>query len=241
MMDRIKFAVEMANELNKANFSTVTPVMVEDVTAFATGGISCGSANMLADVYCSATKTQYSVKSYKDVNVKYNMEGSKEEENYTSFIIERRIAGISNPNGDPFEVMKDVLSDIHHNEEKSKKYYNAESTSTLLVGYTDDEDYFYFRISEYDYVYDEPENVEVKYFTTASTNFNVHEGNRSSIVGYDCENTQVYKWIHPNAQSYTRCLLKKYDLRKTDSYYFKIKKQGYVRPTDSELMGMIFL
>lgn len=240
MMDRIKFAVEMANELNKANFGALTPLMVEDVTAAATQGVSCGSANMLADVYCSTTKMQYSVKSYKDSNVKKNMEGS-DELDYTSYIIERRIAGVSNPNGDPVDVMREILADIYHNEERSKNYYGAETTTTLLVGHTEDEEYFYFRVSEFDYTYSEPVDVEVKYFTERSSNFMVHEGNRTEIIGYNEDNVPVYKWVHPNTQTFTRCLLKKYDLRNADSYYFKVKKQHYNRPSDDILMGMIFI
>ena len=66
MIDRIKFATEMANELNMSNFQTLTSVMAEYATAGSVDGVQCGQANMLADVFSALNSTQYSVKTYKD-------------------------------------------------------------------------------------------------------------------------------------------------------------------------------
>lgn len=242
MIDRIKFATEMANELNMANFKSLTSIMAEYATAGAVDGVQCGQANMLADVFSTLNSTQYSVKTYKDDFVALYMNGDvQEERRYTDPIIERRVAGVSDPNGDPVQVLREVLQDIYDNEAKSKEHYGIDNTETILVGYSEDENYFYFRLTEMPYVYEEPTMVEVKYFTERSKNFNKHDGNRTSIVGYNDEGIQVYEWVHPNNQTYTRCLKKRYCLVDADSFYFKIQKQHYTRPDDSVLMGMVML
>lgn len=242
MIDRIKFATEMANELNMANFKSLTSVMAEYATAGAVDGVQCGQANMLADVYSTLNSTQYSVKTYKDDFVSLFMNGVvQEERRYTDPIIERRVSGVSNPNGDPVQVLKEVLQDITDNENKSKEHYGISNTETVLVGYSEDDLYYYFRLTEMPYIYDEPAMVEVKYFTERSKNYNKHDGNRTSIIGYNEEGIQVYEWVHPNNQTYTRCLKKRYCLEDADSFYFKITKQQYTRPDDSTLMGMIML
>lgn len=242
MIDRIKFATEMANELNMANFKSLTSIMAEYATAGAVDGVQCGQANMLADVFSTLNSTQYSVKTYKDDFVALYMNGEvQEERRYTDPIIERRVAGVSDPNGDPVQVLREVLQDIYDNETKSKEHYRIDNTETILVGYSEDEDYFYFRLTEMPYVYEEPAMVEVKYFTERSKNFNKHEGNRTSIIGYNDEGVQIYEWVHPNNQTYTRCLKKRYCLVDADSFYFKIQKQQYTRPDDSVLMSMIML
>lgn len=242
MIDRIKFAIEMANELNMSNFQTLTSVMAEYATAGSVDGIQCGQANMLADVYSTINSTQYSVKTYKDEFVGLYMNGKiTEERRYTDPIIERRVAGVTDPNGDPTQVLKEVLQDIYQNENNSKEHYNVNSTETILLGYSEDIDFYYFRLTEMPYEYNEPAMVEVKYFTERSKNFNRHEGNRTSIIGYNDEGIQIYEWVHPNNQTYTRCLKKRYCLEEADSFYFKIKKQSYLRPDDSELMDMVKL
>lgn len=242
MIDRIKFATEMANELNMANFKSLTSIMAEYATAGAVDGVQCGQANMLADVFSTLNSTQYSVKTYKDDFVALYMNGDvQEERRYTDPIIERRVAGVSDPNGEPVQVLREVLQDIYENEAKSKDHYGIENTETILVGYSEDEKYFYFRLTEMPYVYEEPAMVEVKYFTERSKNFNKHDGNRTSIVGYNDEGIQIYEWVHPNNQTYTRCLKKRYCLVDADSFYFKIEKQHYTRPDDSVLMSMVML
>ena len=242
MIDRIKFATEMANELNMSNFQTLTSVMAEYATAGSVDGVQCGQANMLADVFSTLNSTQYSVKTYKDDFVGHFMNGVvHEERRYTDPIIERRISGVTNPNGDPVEVLREVLQDVKDNESKSLEHYGVSTTETILVGYSEDESHYYFRLTEMPYVYEEPTMVEVKYFTERSKNFNRHEGNRTSIVGYNDEGIQVYEWVHPNNSTYTRCLKKRYCLEDADSFYFKIAKQSYSRPDDSVLMGMVQL
>ena len=242
MIDRIKFATEMANELNMSNFQTLTSVMAEYASAGSVSGVQCGQANMLADVYSAVQSTQYSVKTYKDEFVGLYMNGDvQEERRYTDPIIERRVAGVTDPNGDPVQVLREVLEDIKDNENKSLLHYGITSTETILLGYSEDDSYYYFRLTEMPYVYDEPTMVEVKYFTERSKNFNRHEGNRTSIVGYNDEGIQVYEWVHPNNQTYTRCLKKRYCLVDADSFYFKIAKQQYTRPEESVLMGMVEL
>lgn len=242
MIDRIKFATEMANELNMANFKSLTSIMAEYATAGAVDGVQCGQANMLADVFSTLNSTQYSVKTYKDDFVALYMNGVvQEERRYTDPIIERRVAGVSDPNGEPVQVLREVLQDIYENEAKSKDHYGITNTETILVGYSEDDQYFYFRLTEMSYVYDEPAMVEVKYFTERSKNFNKHDGNRTSIVGYNDEGIQIYEWVHPNNSTYTRCLKKRYCLEDADSFYFKIEKQQYTRPDDSVLMSMVLL
>lgn len=242
MIDRIKFATEMANELNMANFKSLTSIMAEYATAGAVDGVQCGQANMLADVFSTLNSTQYSVKTYKDDFVALYMNGVvQEERRYTDPIIERRVAGVSDPNGEPVQVLREVLQDIYENEAKSKDHYGITNTETILVGYSEDDQYFYFRLTEMPYVYDEPAMVEVKYFTERSKNFNKHDGNRTSIVGYNEEGIQIYEWVHPNNSTYTRCLKKRYCLEDADSFYFKIEKQQYTRPDDSVLMSMVLL
>lgn len=242
MLDRIKFATEMANELNMANFKSLTSVMAENATAYAVNGIQCGQANMLADVFSTVNNAQYSVKTYKDDLVSLYMNDIvNEDRTYTEPIIERRVAGVTDPNGDPVYVIREVLNNIKDNERKSLMHYGISSTETILVGYSEDESYYYFRLTEIPYNYDEPTIVEVKYFTERSKNFNIHEGNRASIIGYNNEGIQIYTWIHPNNQTYTRCLKKRYCLEDADSFYFKIEKQPYSRPDNSVLMSMIYI
>lgn len=242
MIDRIKFTTEMANELNMSNFQTLTSVMAEYATAYSVDGVQCGQANMLADVYSTLQSTQYSVKTYKDDFVRLYMNGEvQEERRYTDPIIERRVAGVSNPNGEAFEVLQEVLLDIKDNEERSKVHYSVANTETILLGYSEDEQFYYFRLTEFPYEYEEPAIAEVKYFTERSKNFNRHEGNRTSIIGYNEEGIQIYEWVHPNNSTYTRCLKKRYCLVDADSFYFKIQKQSYSRPDDSELMNMVFV
>lgn len=242
MIDRIKFATEMANELNMSNFQTLTSVMAEYATAGAVDGVQCGQANMLADVFSTLNSTQYSVKTYRDDFVSLYMNGvHSEERKYTDPIIERRVSGVSDPNGNPEMVLHEVLQDIKENELKSKEHYGISNTETVLLGYSEDSDYYYFRLTEVPYEYEEPAIVEVKYFTERSKNFNKHVGNRASIVGYNSEGIQIYEWVHPNNQTYTRCLKKRYSLEDADSFYFKIQKQSYSRPDNSVLMGMVQL
>lgn len=242
MLDRIKFAQELANELNMASFQALNPIMAEYATAAASSGVQCGQANLLADVYSEVQGIQYSVKSYKDKFVGMYMKGEVEEERrFTDFIIERRVSGVSNPNAEPDLVLKEVLQDIIENEQKSKDKYNVHTTETVLLGYSEDEQYYYFRLTEVPYVYDFPTSVSEKTFTERSKNFHKHEGNRRSIDGYNEDGVQVYEWVHPNNSTYTRCLKKRYDLQDADSFYFKIEKQKYQRPDESTLMGMVSL
>lgn len=240
MIDRIKFAQELANELNMASFQTLTPVMAEYATAGATAGIQCGGANLLADVYSTLQSTQYSVKTYKDKFVGLYMNGEvTEERRYTDFIIERRVSGVSNPNAEPYVVLQEVLQDIIENEKRSKERYNVSSTETVLLGYSEDSEYFYFRLTEVPYEYKMVDTVTAKTFTERSKNYMKHDGNRCSVDGYDENGMHIYEWVHPNNQTYTRCLKKRYDLQDADSFYFKIKKQQYQRPDDKVLLGMI--
>lgn len=241
MLDRIKFAQEMANELNMASFRTLTPVMAEYATAAATSGVQCGQANMLADVYSTVQNTQYSVKTYKDKFVSLFMNGDvQDERRYTDFIIERRVSGVGNPNAEPSIVFGEVIQDIMDNEARSLAHYGIGNTETVLVGYDEDESYFYFRLTEVPYEYSMPHSVSEKGFTEKSKNFLKHEGNRRSVDGYSEDGTHIYEWVHPNNQTYTRCLKKRYDLQDADSFYFKIEKQSYKRPEDTELLGMIY-
>lgn len=242
MIDRIKFAAEIANELNKASFQTLTPVMAEYACAGAVEGVQCGQANLLADVYSSIQSTQYSVKTYKDKSVAKYINGDESAEpKYTEQIIERRVAGVSDPNGDPFIVMQEVLEDIYSNEERSKQHYGVENTETILLGFYEDDYSFYFRLTEVDFMYETPSVVDVKYFTERSKNFHKHDGNRTSIGGYSEDGTMIYEWVHPNNQYNTRCLKKRYLLEDGDSFYFKIDKQSYVRPDEAVLLGMVNL
>lgn len=242
MIDRIKFAIELANELNIANFKYLSPVMAEHATAAGVSGVQCGQENMLADVYSEVTNTQYSVKTYKDDFVKFFMkEEIAEDRRNTDYIIERRISGVYNPNDDSDIVMKEVLNDIHQNEKRSLEHYNVENTKTVLLGYSEDDVYFYFRLTEVDYEYPEPYSTGVKEFTTNSKNYQKFPGNRSSIVGFDSTGKCMYEWVHPNNQTYTRCLKKKYNLEDADSWHFKIEKQKYTRPDNNTLMGMIII
>lgn len=234
MLDRIKFVMELANELNKASFSSVNSIMAEYACAAATNGVQCGGANMLADVYSTETNHQYSVKTYRDRNI------LGELPQYTDFIIERRIAGVQNPDDEPSKVLKEVLQDISSNAEESSKHYNVQNTSTVLLGYHEDDKYFYFRLNEYDYVYPEPERVVSKEFTSKSKNYKKHQSNRSSVQGY-VDGVCVYEWIHPNNQTFTRCLKKRYKLEESDTFTFKIKKQEYTRPSNEVLQSMIEL
>lgn len=240
MLDRIKFVQELANELNMANFMAVTPIMAENATAGATGGVQCGQANMLADVYSPSQSKQFSVKTYKDTSVsKYMNDETQSEPAYTDFIIERRVSGVGDPNAAPDVVFTDVLSDIYQNEARSLEHYGVQSTETILLGYNEDDDFYYFRLSEVPFQYDAPALSVEKTFTAKSKNYLKHEGNRSSVEGYNSDGALVYQWVHPNNQTYTRCLKKRYDLRDADSMYFKIKKQTYTRPDDSVLLGMV--
>ena len=241
MIDNIKFATEMANQLNIANFHMLTSVMAEHAAAYSSSGIQCGQANMLADVYSEVQSKQYSVKTYKDKFVSlYMNEDISEDRKFTDFIIERRISGVSDPNAASDIVFDEVLKDIYENELKSKNHYNVRETNTVLVGYDEDDQYFYFRITEVPFEYKKPSTTSVKEFTEKSKNFKKHEGNRCSINGYDENGVHVYEWVSPNCQTYTRCLKKRYNLEDNESFYFKVKKQGYTRPEDSELMGMVY-
>lgn len=240
MLDRIKFAQELANELNMSNFQTLTPIMAENATAGAVDGVQCGQANMLADVYSPLQGKQFSVKTYKDKFVGMYINGAEHcEPQYTDFIIERRISGVGDPNAEPVDVFDEVLNDIHHNESRSLIHYGMDSTDTVLLGYSEDDEYFYFRLTEMPYVYERPSSVSEKNFTARSKNFQKHKGNRCGIEGYNDEGVLVYEWVHPNNQAYTRCLKKRYKLEDADSMYFKIKKQKYTRPEDTVLLDMI--
>ena len=176
MIDRIKFATEIANELNKATFQTLTPVMAEYACAGAVGGVQCGQANLLADVYSAVQSTQYSVKTYKDKTVAKYINGDESAEpKYTEQIIERRVAGVSDPNGDPTVALQEVLQDIYENETRSKLHYGVDNTETILLGFYEDDSSFYFRLTEVDFEYAEPEMVDVKYFTERSKNFHSND------------------------------------------------------------------
>lgn len=239
-MDNIKFSVEMANELNKSRFQSLTPVMAENAVAAAIDGVSCGKANYLADAYSPVNSIQYSVKTYKDQFVQKYMDGEVQEERmFTDYIIERRISGVKDPNDSADVVMTEVLQDIYDNEAVSKNHYGVQYTNTVLLGYSEDDSYFYFRSTVVPYEYQAPSYCEVKYFTENNKNFNKHAGNREAILGYNNDGMCIYKWTTPNSQVYTRTLQKKYDLREHDSFYFKIQKCVYIRPSDEELKAHI--
>lgn len=239
-MDYLKFSIEMANELNKSHYQSLTPMMAENAVASAIDGVSCGKANYLADAYSAVNSIQYSVKMYKDNFVMKYINGEiQEERNYTDFIIERRISGVSDPNGDAQSVMKEVLQDVFDNENVSKTYYGVRETNTVLLGYSEDSDYFYFRTTVLPYEYEPPAYSEVKFFSEQNKNFNKHIGNRESILGYNSNGLCVYKWIHPNSQTYTRTLQKKYNLQDEESFYFKVQKAEYIRPSDDQLLSHI--
>ncbi len=241
MLDRIKFSQEIANQLNMSNFQTLTSVMAEFACAFAVDGVQCGQANMLADVYSTVQGKQYSVKTYKDKFVSLYMNGDVQDERmFTEFIIERRVSGVSDPNAEPKNVFDEVLKDIYDNETRSLNHYNVRETNTVLLGYDEDEEYFYFRMTEVPFEYKVPSTVIAKEFTEKSKNFKLHEGNRCSIQGFNADGHLVYEWITPNCQTYTRCLKKRYNLQENESFYFKIKKQEYKRPDEVELLGMIY-
>ncbi|EOR9074178.1 hypothetical protein FOI42_RS03590 [Escherichia coli] len=241
MIDRIRFASELANQLNIANFQMLTSVMAEHATAYSVSGVQCGQENLLADVYSEVQGKQYSVKTYKDKFVSLYMNGDIEEERkFTDFIIERRVSGVSNPNAASDVVFDEVLKDIYENEAKSKNHYNVRETNTVLLGYDEDEFFYYFRITEVPFDYKKPHTTCAREFTEKSKNYKKHEGNRCSVNGYDENGVHIYEWVHPNCQTYTRCLKKRYNLEEHESFYFKVKKQDYNRPDDSELLGMIY-
>ncbi len=230
----------MANELNKSHYQSLTPTMAENAVASAIDGVSCGKANYLADAFSSLNSIQYSVKMYKDNLVMKYINGEvNEERKYTDFIIERRISGVSDPNGEAQDVMKEVLQDVYDNENVSKNYYGVRDTNTVLLGYSEDSDYYYFRTTVLPYEYETPSYCEVKFFSDKNKNFNKHIGNRECILGYNSDGICLYKWIHPNSQTYTRTLQKKYNLENEESFYFKIQKAVYIRPTDDELLSHI--
>ncbi|MCU6292832.1 hypothetical protein [Escherichia coli] len=241
MIDNIKFATEMANQLNIANFQMLTSVMAEHACAYSVSGVQCGQENLLADVYSEVQSKQYSVKTYKDKFVSlYMNEDIVEDRKFTDFIIERRISGVSDPDAAPEIVFAEVLNDIYENELKSKNHYNVRETNTVLLGYDEDEEYFYFRMTEVPFEYKAPSTAYSREFTEKSKNYMKHEGNRCSVNGYNEDGVHIYEWVSPNCQTYTRCLKKRYNLEEHESFYFKVKKQGYTRPDDSELMGMIY-
>ena len=241
VLDRIRFATEIANQMNIANFQMLTSVMAEHATAYSVSGVQCGQENLLADVYSEVQSKQYSVKTFRDKFVSlYMNEDIKEDRKFTDFIIERRVSGVSNPNADSDYVFAEVLKDIYENEAKSLNHYNVRETNTVLLGYDEDDQYYYFRMTEVPFEYPTPHSTSIKEFTEKSKNFKMHEGNRCSVEGYDENGTHVYSWVHPNCQTYTRCLKKRYNLEEHESFYFKVKKQEYNRPADSELMGMIY-
>ncbi|BEH88303.1 hypothetical protein [Klebsiella phage phiKp_21] len=241
MIDNLAFASEMANQLNMSNFQSLTPVMAEYAVAHATCGEQVGSANLLADVLSTVQSTQYSVKMYRDKFVQlYMLDVIKEEPEWTDFIIERRISGVSNPDKDAVQVFDEILQDVYSNEQKSLNQYNVRSTKTVLVGFDEDEEYYYFRCTEVDFKYETPSTVKVKEFTEKSKNFKKHSSNISNIVGYNKDGIDIYQWVHPNNSTYTRCLKKRYNLKQEESFYFKIKKHSYQRPDESVLLGMIY-
>lgn len=235
-MDYLKFSIELTNELNKSRFQSLTPLMAENAVASSIDGISCGKANYLADAFSPVNSIQYSVKMYKDSTVSKFITGTKNKDNdWTDYIIERRISGVSNPNDDPSIVMNDVLQDIYDNENVSKKYYSVQETNTVLLGYSEDVANFYFRCTLVPYVYETPYLCEVQHFRPTNKNYNKHEGNRDSILGYNEDGVCVYKWVHPNNQAYTRTLQKKYHISEYESFYFSVQKCSYIRPTDDDL------
>lgn len=241
MIDRVKFAMELSNELNMSNFKYLVPIMAEHATAAGTSGIQCEQTNLLADVYSVPNSVQYSVKTYKDDFVKFYMKDEiSSDRKCTDFIIERRISGVYDPNDDSDIVLQEVLDDIQHNEIKSLEHYNVSETKTVLLGYSTDDEYFYFRLTEMPYDYPQPSSTIVKEFTCNSKHFMKFPGNRSSVIGLDSDGKALYEWIHPNNQTYTRCLKKKYHIDDEESWYFKIKKQDYIRPSNQELLKMIY-
>ena len=238
-MNNIQIAIELANELMKASFQSLTPQMAEQAVASTVQGKVCWYNNsILADVV-GPDNIQYSVKSYTDKLIPEIMKGSKPERTFTPLIVERRIPGIPDPNNHPFNVFKSILQDVVENEKKSLEYNNTTSTRTVLVGHAQDEEYWYFRITETGYDFDVPHTVDKRCFTERSKNYNVYEDNIRSLVGYNEAGDMIYDWMHPNNQTFTRCLRKRYDLANADSVFFKIKKQQYSRPDTETLMSMI--
>lgn len=241
MMDRMKFAVELANELNKTHSQYLTAIMVENAVAAAVHGTVCGEQNRLADVVNRETGMQYSVKSYKDKAIPEIMEGTMDEHVSTGFIVERRVSGVRNPNGSAEDVFSDVFTDVIQNERLNFQHFGTDRTSVALVGNHQDEDYWYFRVTETDYFFDMPEKFEVKEFGVRSKNYMLYTANISAYVGYDSTGNAIYKWVHPNCSTYTRCLMKKYNLKDEDSFFFKIKKVKYLRPDINTLMSLIIV
>lgn len=239
MIDRLKFATELANELNKTNSQYLTTIMVETAVAAAVGGIVCARDNRLADVVNSESGVQYSVKSYIDRSIPEIMEGVLEEREDTGYIVERRISGVRNPDGSPDDVFNDIILDLQNNEKQNFTKYGTSSTKVTLVGHAQDDEFWYFRVTDADYTFEKPALMVGKNFTSRSKNYMLFTGNISSYLGYNEDGKEVYKWIHPNSSTYTRCLMKKYDLASADSFFFKIKKSHYSRPDINTLMSMV--
>lgn len=241
MFDRLKFATELANELNKTNTQYLTSLMVENAVASAVNGVVCALENKLADVVSVTNSTQYSVKSYKDAMIPKIMSSEEEEREDTGYIIERRISGVTNPDGAALDVFSDILKDLKNNENTNHERNGTKKTKVVLLGHTQDDEYWYFRCTEADYNFSVPDSAVAKNFSSRSKNYMLFTGNISSFIGYDETGKEIYKWIHPNSSTYTRCLMKKYSLSDKDSFFFKIKKSTYSRPSSEELMSMIFV
>lgn len=228
-----KFKLELVDQLLQYNFNDVISSQCEHALSKSLGddAVVTSASGLLADVVDNLTKIQYSVKVYKTPNA---FKQSSTE--YSDWIIERRIAGVPNPDDNPKQVFSDVLIDLIVHEKKSKEKYGMKQTNVLLLGYFIKDNYIYFQVNETNYDNDISScTFDEKLFSSRSSNFNLFKSNRSAVYG-KVNDVEVYKWVHPNNQATTRCFKKKYKLKGTPRLYFKVKiDKGHVRLSDEKL------
>lgn len=206
-LEKLKF--NMAYELHRVNFQCFYSDLPERALSNTVGGKWVGKNTSLVDVVTN--DMQYSVKSYSAKILKKVITEGKELPTHTPLIVERRVTGISDLSAEPEVVMQEVFNEVEQHERKLRNDNHVDNTNVLLVGYTEDDSHYYFRMTmvpfqhnpceEYDRVMYKPENVNYETFTDPTHSFVGRVGGKVDS-----------QWIHPNSATFTRCLKRRYDL-----------------------------
>lgn len=206
-LEKLKF--NMAYELHRVNFQCFYSDLPERALSNTVGGRWVGNNTSLVDVVTN--DMQYSVKSYSAKVLKKVITEGKELPKQSPLIVERRVTGISDLSAEPEAVMKEVVHEVEQHERKLRDANNVDNTNVLLVGYTEDETHYYFRMTmvpfqhngceEYDRVMYKPEHPNYATFADPTHSFVGRVGGKVDS-----------QWIHPNSATFTRCLKRRYNL-----------------------------
>lgn len=206
-LEKLKF--NMAYELHRVNFQCFYSDLPERALASTVGGEWVGNKTSLVDVLTD--NVQYSVKSYSAKILKKVVTEGKELPTHTPLIVERRVTGIADLSADADVVMQQVVDEVEAHERNLREKNGVDATNVMLVGYTEDDSYYYFRLTMVPFDHGACEEYSRVLYKPTNVNFHTFDDPTHSFVGKVGGKVDS-QWIHPNSATFTRCLKRRYNL-----------------------------